>query len=333
MKPELQYRLQVMAIAAIAIALVVIATYAYLHRPFISPLTTFTSPIYLPLVFRNHRFAPDERFGVAEYTPEQAVLLGLADAQFVAGHWRLPLDGDTAIFLHPTERTHWSNWLLCSWSVADDWWHDEDGCREWISTNPGMIYVIGNELGVCADGGGDGDWIDTTQYARWYREARALIKIEDPTALVAPYGPVGQVTAGLLIAVWESHAAQFGALLQADFYPVHHYCNPNDGPGWCWTKLTHWISWLESHRGTHWVGPRDYWLTEWGLPAWSQPAPLANALALMEGMIPRLQDNDLGITQHAWWPSCNHAWFDQCTLLIRGGQPTELGVKYLELAK
>lgn len=328
-----EQRIQVAVIAIVAIALVAVAAYTYLHRPFVSPLeVSFTSSIYLPAIFRNHRSVPDARFGIAEHTPEQAALLGLGDAQLIAGHWRLPLPGDTAVFWHPTERTHWSNFLLCSWSVADGDWHDETGCRAWIREHPGMIYVIGNELGAPADLGGDGDWIDTTQYARWYHEARTLIKSEDPTARVAPYGPMGQVTAGLLIAVWESYVVQFGTLLQADFYVIHHYCHVGDGAAWCWTKLTHWISWLEAHRGTYWVGPRDYWLLEWGLPAWSDPIPLWASLELMEGMTPRLQANTIGISIHAWWPSCNPEWRDRCTLLIRGGQVTELGVKYLALA-
>jgi len=327
-KPE---QPQVVIIAIIIIVLTVVMAYPYTRREFTSPLDiTFTSLVYLPAVLRNHRSVPDARFGIAEHTPTEAALLGLADARFIAGHWRLPLDGDTAIFLHPTERTHWSNWLLCSWSVADDWWHDEAGCRAWIREHPGMVYIIGNELGAPADLGGDGDWIDTTQYARWYHEAWALIKDEDPTAIVAPYGPVGQIAAGLLIDVWNSHLSQFGSRLQADFYPIHHYCNPNDGPTWCWTKLTHWIGWLEAHRGTHWVGPRDYWLLEWGLPAWSDPIPIEASLELMAGMTPRLQANTIGISIHAWWPSCLE--WPHCTLLVKGGRPTALGERYLELA-
>lgn len=338
-------RISLLVVAGVAVALVVAAVCPHVYR-FVFPLdVTFTSPVvYLPLVYRQWRL-PDERIGIAEHTPLEAELLGLAGADYVSGQWRLPLPGDcrcstiplpgdTAVFLRPTERPHWSTWKLCSWSAANGW-YDEAGCRQWVEQNPGMIYVVGNEISLddpafydgCV---GDGYWVDTDQYPRWYREAWELIKSEDPTAVVAPYGPVGQVAAGTLLAVWDSYREQFGTLLQADFYPVHHYCKINDGAGWCWTKLTHWISWLERHRGTHWVGPRDYWLTEWGLPAWSHPIPLEASLALMEGMIPRLLDNDIGITQSAWWPSCLE-WPD-CTLLIRGGQVTRLGERYLELA-
>lgn len=318
-------------IIIITVALVVTLAYPHCHRPFTSPLDiTFMSPVaYLPLVHRQYRL-PDSRFGVAEHTPLEAELLGLAGADYTSGQWRLPLPGDTAVFLRPTERPHWSTWKLCSWSAANGW-YDEQGCRQWVGQNPGMIYVVSNELAV---GGniGDGYWIDATQYSQWYHEARELIKGEDPTATVAPYGPVGQDTAGLLIAVWDSHLAQFGTLLQADFYPVHHYCQPSDGPEWCWTKLTHWIDWLELHRGTHWAGPQDYWLTEWGLPAWAGPIPIEASLNLMEGMAPLLQDNSIGISRHAWWPSCNSGWPDQCTLLIDNSRVTILGRKYLELA-
>lgn len=329
-KTEFPYRRGLLLLVAVVIVVVLIISLCMPPQPFVSPLaTTFVTPIYLPLVFKNHRASPDTRFGIAEHTPEQAGLLGLANAYFIAGHWRLPATGDTAVFLHPTERIHESNFLLCSWSVADDWFYDEAGCRAWIQAHRGMIYVIGNELSSPACLGGDGDWIDTIQYARWYREARILIKSEDPGALVAPYAPVGGA-GGLLMDVWASHLEQFGTLLEADFYPVHHYCTPGDDSAWCWTKLTHWIDWLEQHRGTCWDGPQDYWLTEWGLPAWSEPAP--NAIAIMEGITPRLQSNDIGISQHAWWPSCNSGWPDQCTSLIQGEQVTELGATYLRLS-
>lgn len=324
-------RLQVIAIAIVAAALVIVAVYTY--QPFVSPLTIISPvEVYLPLVVRQRR-PPDTRIGVAEHTPQEALLLGLAAADYVSGQWRLPLPGDTAVFLRPTERPHWSTWLLCSWSARDGW-YDEDGCREWVQEHPGMIYIVGNELSIGLDplGGtvGDGYWVDARQYAQWYQAARKLIKAADPTATIAPYGPVGQVTAGLLLAVWDSYQKQFGTPLPADFYSVHHYCQPNDGPDWCWTKLTHWIDWLEQHRGTHWAGPRDYRVTEWGLSAWARPIPIEASLDLMAGMIPRLLDNDIGITQSAWWPSCLE--WPHCTLLVRGGRVTELGAAYLRLA-
>jgi hypothetical protein len=325
-------------ILLVAVAVVLAAaTYAHLHQPFISPLTVVSPmPVYLPLVSKQHR-APDRRIGVAEHTPEQARLLGLAEADYIAGQWRLPLPGDmavpgdTAVFLRPTERSHWSTWLLCSWSARNGW-YDEDGCREWVRSNPSIIYIVGNELALHDGSIGDGYWVDARQYAQWYHAAWELIKGEDPTAVIAPYGPVGPGTAGLLLAVWNSYQEQFGTPLPADFYAVHHYCQPNDGPDWCWTQLVHWIDWLERHRGTHWAGPQDYRVTEWGLRAWERPVPIEASLALMGGMIPHLLDNDIGITQSAWWPSCNSGWPDECTSLIRGGQVTALGKKYLELA-
>ena len=146
MKTEFLHRRGLLFLTAAIIVTVLIASSLYTSpRPFISPLATvFTTPIYLPLVLNDHRMNPDTRFGIAEYTPEQAGLLGLADARFIAGHWRLPEDGDTTVFLRPTERTHESNFVLCSWSVADDDWYDEAGCRAWIRAHRGMIYIIGN---------------------------------------------------------------------------------------------------------------------------------------------------------------------------------------------
>jgi len=298
-----------------------------IHRRSSLSVTFFSPSIYLPLVFKNHGTTPDQRFGVAEYTPAQAELLGLAGADYISGQWRLPVEGDTVVFFTVTERDHRSTWLLCSWSPVAGW-YDEQGCREWIQKHPGTIYIVGNEL-TLGSPIGLGDLINAKQYARWYHDARTLILEEDSTATIAPYGPC-QDAGGLLISVWNSYQEQFGVRLPADFYPVHFYCQVADEPWWCWTKLTHWIDWLEQHRGTHWTGPRDYWVTEWGLMAWLEPVPQDVALALMDGVIPELRNNTIGISQHAWWPSCLK-WPD-CTLLIRGGQVTRLGERYLELA-
>lgn len=300
------------------------------HHPFVSPLATTTvSPIFLPLVHKDYR-SPDSRLGIAEHTPLEAELLGLAGADYVAGQWRLPLEGDTVVFLRPTERPHWSTWKLGSWSATHGW-YNEVGFRQWIRAHPGMIYVVGNEL-TCGGSTGDGDWVDTTQYAQWYEAAWDLIKGEDATAVVAPYGPI-QDRAGLLYDIWDSYEFQYGTLLSADFIPVHFYCDVEDEPWWCWRKLTHWIAWLESHRGTHWRGPQDYRLTEWGLPAWKVPVTEATALILMEGMIPELRANTIGITQFAWWPSGNDAWPERGTWLVKNGQPTILGEAYTRLAR
>lgn len=329
-RDRIQDLIPLVALAAIAAALVIVAAYMRLHRPFISPLTTIsTLPVYLPLVLRGQRI-PDRRFGIAEHTPEEAALLSLTGADYISGQWRLPLEGDTVVFLRPTERPHWSTWKLCSWSAVHGW-YDEAGCREWVHTHPSTIYIIGNELSVVGSVG-DGYWVDANGYARWYHEAQALIEAEDPTAVIAPYGPVGSTTAGLLLAVWDSYQRQFDELLPADFYPIHHYCHRGDEPWWCWQKLAHWIDWVERHRGTHWQGPRDYWLTEWGLMAWDVPVPEDAALGLMTNMVAELRDNDIGISHHAWWPSCNSSWPDSCTWLVEDGKITRLGKRYFELS-
>ncbi len=314
-------------IAAVVVAVVAVVAYPRLSS--VLPLTAISPVAYLPLVLREYR-VPDSRFGVAEHTPWQAELLGLAGADYISGQWRLPLPGDTAVFLRPTERPHPSTWLLCSWSATNGW-YDKEGCRQWIERNPGMDYITGNELSFQDGSIGDGFWVDAAGYARWYHDVWEFIKAADPTATIAPYGPA-QHKGGLLIAVWDSYQEQFGELMPADFQPVHFYCEVTDAPWWCWRKLSNWVGWLERQRGIYWVGPQDYRLTEWGLKAWDEPVPQAVSLALMEEVIPWLKSNTLGITNHAWWPSCNSGWPDQCTLLIRGDQVTEPGHAYLKLA-
>ena len=76
-------RVWLAVVALVAVVLVAVGAYTCSHRPFVSPLT-ITSPLvaYLPLVSKQHR-APDRRIGVAEHTPMQASLLGLASADYI----------------------------------------------------------------------------------------------------------------------------------------------------------------------------------------------------------------------------------------------------------
>ena len=104
-------RFQVVAIAIIAAALVLAAAvYARLHRPFISPLTiTTASPVYLPLVLKSHRFVPDRRFGIAEHSLEQMLLLGFPnDGRYKWVQHAQPEKTDTVRGLRPAQRDHHS---------------------------------------------------------------------------------------------------------------------------------------------------------------------------------------------------------------------------------
>lgn len=318
----------------VAVALVAVATYTYLYRPFTSPLVTaFTSSVYLPLVSKRHRSIPDRRFGIAEHDLEQMLLLGFPnDGRYHSVQHTKPEATDTARYLRPAQRDPASTWSLGTYNTEIGRWSDEAGFRQFVRSHDGMFYVVGNEL-LLGTPIGDSH-VTPKQYAQWYRDAWTLIKAENPSALVGPFGPCGLVSKNKLLDVWAAYQSLTGQPMPADFFPLHQHV-------WgAWTLegevayMEEWIGWLNSYnpRGWRWTGEPNYWLTEYSLSAWDRPVEQADALRYMSEFTGWLKVNDLGIKVFVWWPSCNAGWPDQCTLLVRGRQVTELGQRYLELA-
>ena len=319
-------RISVIVIGIVAIALAMAAAYAYRHRPFVSPMT-FISPVgYLPLVIRQRRAIPDRRFGIAEHNLEQMFLLGFPnDGRYHSVQTnRQPEKTDTVRHLRPASRDPTSTWQLGAYDTETGRWSDESGLRQFVRSRDDVDYIVGNERSISTPIGDS--HVTPIQYAQWYRDAWSLIKAENPSARVGPFGPVAWSPE--LEPVWDAYLHLTGEPMPVDFYPVHKYMWPGQTPDEFWQELTDWVGWLESHRGRAWVGPRVYWLTEFGLPEWGYPEWVTpeRALEFMADIVPRLKENDLGITTWVWWPS------GRDTALIRGVNVTDPGKLYLELA-
>lgn len=323
-------RFQIIAIAAVAITLVTTATYAYLHRPFVSPLVTaFTSSIYLPLVSKQHRSVPDFRFGIAEHSLEQMLLLGFPDdGRYHSVQHRQPEETDTVRFLRPASRDHHSTWRLGAYDTEAGRWADEAEFRQFVRDHPGMTYVVGNELGVQTPIGDSN--VTEKEYAQWYNAAWLLIKSEDPTALIGPFAPVGPVASvkDRLRVVWAEYQALTGQSMPVDFFPIHWYARK----GWTLQGevdgLAEWVTWLNSYngRGWQWTGSPNYWLNEYGRPEWEGPKELDDVLSFMTEFTGWLKTNPLDVNMFVWWPSGRH------TNLIHGTTITPAGGEYLRLA-
>lgn len=311
----------------VAAALVAVGAYVRLYQPFISPLaTTATSPVFLPLVVKSHRFVPDRRFGIAEHGLVEMLILGFPDdGRFHSVQTnRQPEKTDTVRFLRPASRDPISTWALGAYDTDVGRWADEEGFRQFVRSRDDVDYIVGNELSISTPVGDS--HVTPAQYAQWYRSAWELIKSENPTARVGPFGPVAWSPE--LVPIWDAYLRLTGEPMPVDFYPVHKYMWPSQTPDDFWRGLADWIDWLESYRGRAWVGPQEYWLTEFGLPEWGYPDWVTPELALefMADIVPRLKTNNLGITVWVWWYS------GRDTALIRGSTPTELGKLYLGLA-
>ncbi len=322
----MRQRIQVVAVAVFVIALVAVAAYTSLY-PFTSPLViTFDSVIYLPLVVDSYRSVPDGRFGIAEHNLEQMLILGFPDD----GRYHSvqtgcqPEETDTVRFLRPASRDPTSTWQLGVYDTETGRWSHEEEFRQFIRSRD-VDYIVGNELLLDTPIGDS--HVSPTQYAQWYRDAWELIKSENPTARVGPFGPVAWSTE--LEPVWDAYLFLTGEPMPVDFYPVHKYMWPGQSTTEYWQGLVEWIGWLESFHGRAWVGPRVYWANELGLPEWEYPDWVTpdRVLEFMTYVMPRLKENDIGITTWAWWPS------GEDTVLIRGINVTEAGELYLALSK
>ena len=211
--------------------------------------------------------------------------------------------------------------------MSEPGWVEINAFQLWIWTHPGKTYIIGNEL-LCPEPCGSG--VTAVEYAAWYKDAWTTIKSLDPTAKIAPYGPMGTQAAREMVEdVWDAYITLYGVPMPVDFYPLHWY------PwfaSWDGSQLANEIAmleahvaWFESFRGIEWDGPADYWLTEYGLPAWAFEISEADLLLFMEQFTTWLMANESNISRWAWWPHGEAA-------LVVNGERTALGDLYYQLA-
>ncbi len=295
---------------------------------------------YFPLILSN--YPPDPRFGVAEYGAADMAILGLPEnGRFHAQQWSPQGENNSAIFLRTAHRSHAaSRWCTGAYRFAgyidycadptgttkatSTGWVDEAGLCQWVKEHPGKAYIVGNEL-LCPEPCGDG--VTAAEYAQWYADAWALIKSCDSAAQVGPFGPIGEGSKAILADVWSEYRTLTDQAMPMDFFPIHHYARPGFHLAEEIAYMERWIGWLNSHnpQDWRWTNVPQYWLAEYGMPAWSMEIPENEALRHMREFTGWLETNDLDITAWAWWPDGELA-------LVRDGQRTALGDLYYELA-
>lgn len=127
-------------------------------------------------------------------------------------------------------------------------------------------------------------------------------------------------------AVWAVYESIYGGLLETDFYPLHYYIWPGFTLSSEIAALESHVAFFETNRGTAWQGPKNYWLTEYGMPCWDYTISEAELLSAMNGFTGYLMSNTIGINCWAWWPGLEAALLDE------SGQKTALGNLYYNLA-
>lgn len=300
--------------------------------------------IYLPLIFTSPVASSgsgiDVRFGIAEMYTADMIALGFpTDGRFHGRQWARLEHNDTAVFLRSAHRDHPESqvcYMAYKFSGRPDYcadpsgntlatetgWGDLPGLITWLKS----IYIVGNELTIYNPVGDD---VTPEEYAVWYHDAWTTIKAEQPSAIIAPYGPTqGTTGKSNLLAVWNAYKTMWSESMQTDFYPLHFYLPQ----GFCLSEqiaeFESLVAFMESHRGIDWNGPKDYRLLEYGMPVWDQDISEAELLSCMDGFTNYLMTNDIGVSQWAWW---GHP-FSQEAALVKDGQPTALGQCYYNLA-
>lgn len=330
---------RILGFAVFAAALIAIA-YCSLCEP---RVTVFDSPliprICLPLISKNYR-PPDLRFGLTEYGAAEMAILDLPeDGRYHSQMTAMPDATNSAFALIAAHRSHAaSRWCTVAYAFAGKsnycsggeasiastgGWVEIDAFSLFIFTHPSRAYIVGNEL-TCPEPCGSG--VTPAEYAVWYADAWNTIKALDQTAKVAPFAPIlDAMGKDNLLDVWDAYLALTGEMMPADFYPVHWYSHPGYNLAADIADFEEDIAWLENYRGVKWVGPADYWLTEFGMPTWVYEIPEAELLAFMDDFVHYLMTNDVGVSLWAWWPYGEAA-------LVADGEKTALGDCYYNLA-
>jgi len=305
-------------------------------------------PQYPPLQDTFEIPPTTERFGVVEHPYDDT--LGFGPDNYHSRQWGTQDERSRGIYLRTAARSHEpSRWCLGAYRVAgypdycmdptgqtlvtSTGWVNETGLRQWVRSHPGKTYRIGNEPG-CPEPCGDG--LMLAEYAAWYYAAWQLVKSEDPMAAVGYGIPIGWAWEdSTLVNMWDAYRDYTGNPMPTDFHPIHRYAVHGAG-GWTLEGETAFLSermaFLDSHRGTDWIGRRYYILDEFGMLSWRYDVPAPQQMEYMSAMAGWLVTQDEIVTW-SWWPS----WFDGCSdtcgaLIDRNGNVTPLGALYRELA-
>ena len=306
--------------------------------------------VYLPIIANGS--PPDSRFGVNGVSTDSQTLGFPVHDRYVLSWPEYPLSDDEADQMSVYRIDHAdrgmsrnvSTWCLTTFKIAgrpnycddttNEGWVDEPGFRQFILSHPGKTWIVGNEPITPIPAGMRS--ILPEEYATWYHTAYYFIKGIDPSAKVGMYGMcMAPIEREFTMQVWSAYRELYGETFPTDFIAMHRGTMPNE-----WTSYglqgeidlhTERVSWFDARRGIDWAGPREYWLTEYGMPARRTPIGEAMALEYMLEVTTWLKSQS-DLTQWAWWPSGSQYW-EENTRLVEDGKPTKLGELYIKLAK
>ncbi len=114
------------------------------------------------------------------------------------------------------------------------YWPDAATIQRIAQTNPGSLWLIGNEIDRRDWYGAHQDEILPELYAEAYHELYNLVKAADPTAKVAIGGVVQMTPLRMLYLdrVWNAYLAKYGEPMPVDVWNMHVFVLPERRNSW-----------------------------------------------------------------------------------------------------
>jgi len=203
---------------------------------------------------------------------------------------------------------------------------------DWVTNNPGKIWIIGNEPDLTGQ-----DGLTIEQYARMYHTYYEFITALDPSARFANGALAAGYDAGSLatrIAWYESfldsYQTQFGALPHVDIWNCHSYMAASvlDPDRQCDEFFQPFCEWVHTARSGAYADA-EVWCTEFGVGFWMGPLNIDHVTHYMRELCTRMEQTDLD--KWFWFVSRDSGDWANCALM-QGSTVTELGQAYSALA-
>jgi hypothetical protein len=205
---------------------------------------------------------------------------------------------------------------------------------DYVTANPGRIWIIGNEPDLTQQ-----DGLTREQYAAMFHTYYTFISARDASAEFAVGAVSGDALPGFVdgdIAWWEYvldyYQATYGEQMPVDIWNYHCYSTPEtrDAQAVVDIYIQPFIDWVRSVDGGVYAGT-EIWCTEFGVGFWHGPLNAEWVAPFMQRLCLLLEDLD--VDRWFWFVG---PWiegdFSQTSLLDSSKTPTILGQVYSDLA-
>ncbi len=211
--------------------------------------------------------------------------------------------------------------------------NDPVGFDQWVTDNPGKIWIIGNEPDL-----GSQDGLTKEQYAHMYKTYYDFISQRDPTARFCIGAITGgsttdrlAYTTGWYQDVLNLYETAYGQPMHIDIWNVHSYCGPTqiedpDQP--IRDFVEPFIDWCHTVDGNRYAGA-EVWITELPIGEWMGALSEEWIIWFAQRYLPRLEQT--GINRWFWFVSRDSGeWATVALVKANGVSP--LGQAYADLA-